>query len=701
MSIVHRSQALMLLRKALANTSANFRPGQWEAIDNLVNHKKRLLVVERTGWGKSYVYFITTKILRDLGSGPTLLVSPLLALMRNQINAAGVIGIKALSISSDNPEDWPSIIGEVKENHIDTLLVSPERLANEKFVDELLIPVSQKIGLLVVDEAHCISDWGHAFRPDYRRLVNVLQKMPDNMPIVATTATANKRVINDVAAQLGDIIIQRGPLMRETLQLQIHKLPSQAVRLAWLATYIKHLPGTGIIYTLTKRDAEQVTEWLRQNNVDAYAYYGAIMSSDYDSSSQYRAALEQKLMANEIKVLVATTALGMGFDKPDLGFVIHYQAPSSIVSYYQQVGRAGRGIENAIGVLLSGKEDIEINEYFRASAFPKEKWVNATLRALENSDGKSIVELEDSINLRHGQIEKVLKYLSVENPAPIIKLGAKYFRTSVPYQLDHARINRLTNIQELEWAEIQNYIATDECLMTFLARALDDEEIKPCQKCANCLGRDIIGSSVKRETVARAASVLKQAEIPLKCKKKIPTNSLPIYGFRGNLSPNLHAETGRVLSRWLDAGWGELVAEGKKKGRFSDELIEPIKNLITERWSPEPKPAWVTCVPSLRNPSLVPEFTKNLAQSLGLPFNPIVFKIQENEPQKIQQNWVYQCRNLDGVFEITGSVPKEPVLLIDDIVDSCWTLTLVAALLRRNGSGCVFPVALATSSPGA
>lgn len=701
MSPITQNNALALLRRAVDNPKADFRPGQWEAIDGLVNHKKRLLVVERTGWGKSYVYFIATKILRDMGSGPTLIVSPLLSLMRNQIEAADRLEIQAKSINSNNREDWPSIIYDTKNNEVDALLISPERLANDEFVDEVLIPISQKIGLLVVDEVHCISDWGHDFRPDYRRLVNVLQQMPDNMPIIGTTATANNRVIEDVVDQLGNVTIQRGPLMRDTLQLQTHRLPSRAARLAWLAKHVSNLPGTGIIYTLTIRDAEQVTDWLKRNGVHAEAYYSRVSSPEYEDPGKYREALEQRLLANEIKVLVATTALGMGFDKPDLGFVIHYQAPGSIVAYYQQVGRAGRGIDNAIGVLFSGDEDNEIIEYFRRSAFPKEEWVEAILKALEESDGMSTVALEGLINLRRGQIEAALKYLSVESPAPVIKTGSTWRRTPVPYKMDQEKIRRLTAKREVEWHEVQKYLDTTGCLMTFLAMALDDDNAQACGRCANCLGTNIIEPSFDRETGIAAATFLKQAEMPFDCKIKIPKGALQKSGLSGNLGLGLRAETGRILSRWQDAGWGQLVAEDKKNGKFRDELVLATKDLLLQRWCPDPMPAWVTCVPSLKNPTLVQDFAERLALSLELPFKPVVHKVIDNKPQKIQQNSFFQCRNLDGVFEISPKVPEGPVLLVDDVVDSKWTLTVVSALLRRQGSGIVLPFALAASAAGA
>ena len=699
-----QSEALALLRRQLANEDANFRDGQWEAVDALVNRRERLLLVQRTGWGKSAVYFIATRMLRDRGFGPTLIVSPLLALMRNQISAAERMGLRALTINSTNREEWPTLRRAVLADEADALLISPERLANDSFMDQLLLPVSARIGLLVVDEAHCISDWGHDFRPDYRRLVNVLRRMPANLPIVGTTATANDRVIDDVQDQLGRINVQRGPLMRETLSLQTIRLATQAERLAWLADHIKELPGTGIIYTLTTRDAEQVSAWLNQRGILVRPYHANVADERYADSNAYRSRLELALERNEVKALVATTALGMGYDKPDVGFVVHYQAPGSIITYYQQVGRAGRGIKRAVGVLLSGLEDEQIHEYFRRTAFPHEQWVREVLAALESSDGMNIRELEQSLNLRYGQIEKVLKVLSVENPAPIIReatQGGRWRRTAVPYRMDVERIARLTEQRELEWREVGSYIEEQGCLMEFLAHALDDRDPKPCGRCASCLGNPIVDESVARETVIAATRFLRQAEIPLECNRQVARGSLPEYGWSGNSPPTLRAERGRILSRWGDAGWGEIVARDKRGGRFQDELVSASEEMIRERWQPDPWPDWVTCVPSNRHTTLVPDFASRLAEALSLPFAPAVVKVKDNPPQKEQQNRFHQCHNLDGVFAIEGQVREGAVLLVDDVVDSRWTLTIIAALLRQAGCAAVWPFALATASVGA
>ena len=691
---MNREQAERLLQKAVGNPKARFRTGQWEAIDALSNRRAKLLLVQRTGWGKSAVYFVATRIFRDAGRGPTIIVSPLLALMRNQVEAAQRLGIRAASIDSSNRDDWDAIITDVINDQIDALLITPERLANEDFRQSTLMKIADRIGLLVVDEAHCISDWGHDFRPDYRRLTNVLRMLPRNTPVLGTTATANDRVIGDIKAQLADFQIQRGPLSRHSLSLQTIRLDNQASRLAWLAQSIPQIPGSGIVYVLTKRDAEQVATWLSRHGISARAYHAG---ADHDK----RRRLENMLLNNEIKVLVATTALGMGYDKPDLSFVIHYQAPSSVVAYYQQVGRAGRAIPSAVGILLAGKEDEQIHEYFRRTAFPPEHAVEKVLNALEDSDGLSTAELQKQLNMRQSQIEHVLKVLSVEVPSPAMKIGSKWHRTATEFELDRKRIHRLSGQREREWQEFQEYVDTDNCFMEYLGYMLDDPTVERCGKCANCMGRPVVATSVEHTLEVEAVRFLRRSELPFEPRARIPKGTLPTYEFPNDrLVPELQASEGRILSQWGDAGWGAVVAEDKQSEHFRDELVHAVAAMVRERWQPDPPAQWVTCVPSLRCPTLVPDFARRLADKLKLPFYDVIQKVRDCPPQKQQENTFHQCRNLDGVFKVVGSVPASPVLLIDDVVDSRWTMTVLAALLRRSGSGLVYPVGLATAGIG-
>lgn len=694
-----RVQALQHLRLAMANATAGFRDGQWEAIDHIVNQRGKVLCVQRTGWGKSMVYFVSAKLMRAEGAGVTLIISPLLALMRNQIEAAQRLGLRALTVNSTNRDDWDHVRDELLADRVDLLLISPERLANDEFVGGTLQPIAARIGLLVIDEAHCISDWGHDFRPDYRRIGQVLARLPANIAVLATTATANTRVEQDVAAQLGGAVaVQRGPLVRESLALQNMRMPGPADRLAWMADRIPELPGSGIVYALTTRDADRVAEWLRSNGIDAHAYHAG-------KTDEERQGLEQALLANDIKCLVATTALGMGYDKPDLTFVIHYQTPGNVVAYYQQVGRAGRAIPVAYGVLLSGEEEAAINEYFRDSAFPPEWQVNRILDALEAADeGMKVREIERAVNLRQSQIDKVLKLLVVEPLSPVMRIEGSWYRTPNPYQLDQQRIAHLTAQREAEWAQMKLYLANESCLMQFLADALDDPNAEACGRCAVCLGRPVLSAEPRRATLIAAHRFVRHSEMPLELKKQWDIEALPDYqaqfGWsKQNIPLVLRGEDGRILSRWGEPVWGELVAHGKAQGHFDDELVNASVELIRNRWGAAAPVTWVTCIPSNRHPDLVPDFAARLATALGVPFRAVIEKSRETEPQKNMENRYHQCHNLDGAFTVRHEAgTDEAVLLVDDVVDSAWTLTLAAALLRQAGTAAVYPFALATTT---
>lgn len=698
-----RTIALNYLQTALNNQDANFKDGQWESIECLLDHK-RMLVVQRTGWGKSMVYFLATKLIRESGLGPTLLISPLLSLMRNQLEAASRIGITARTINSTNTDEWNQIQKELAADSVDVLLISPERLANYSFRQDVLSVIAERIGLFVIDEAHCISDWGHDFRPDYRRIVRVLQAIPPNVPVLATTATANNRVVNDVMLQLGnDIELIRGSLVRESLKLQNINMPSPAARMAWLAQTIPNLLGSGIIYTLTQRDAERLTEWLRVNEINAKSYHAGI--PNHEDGTSVKEELEQQLLNNEIKVLVATVALGMGFDKPDLGFVIHFQRPASVVHYYQQVGRAGRAVEEAYGILLCGEEDDHIADFFIRSAFPPQQHITAILEVIDNADdGLSVPSMQRTINIRKSQIDKTIKYLTVESPSPIAKVGSKWHVTAsaANYEIDQEYVREITQIRRREQRQMQEYMEYQGCLMAFLQKALDDPSSQNCGKCKNCNPDLLLPEQYDDKLANRAALFLRRSYQPIEPRKQWPEKAMfTEHQFeKRNIPLELQASEGRALSLWRDAGWGQLVASGKyQTNRFADELVTACVEMIAE-WNPTPTPEWVTCIPSLNHLELVPDFAQRLAIALNLPYIPSVEKVKKNKQQKTMENSFQQAHNLDGVFKINLDHNEySPCLLIDDMVDSRWTFTVASALLRERGCTAVYPLALALNSP--
>ena len=649
--------------------------------------------MQRTGWGKSLIYFVATKLLRNQGAGCTLLVSPLLSLMRNQIAAAQNIGVRAETINSSNVADWPRIEGGLHRGEFDVLLISPERLGNDDFVSRCLLPIANAVGLFVVDEAHCISDWGHDFRPDYRRIVRILRALPPNIPVLATTATANDRVVRDIVAQLEpNLEVQRGPLARASLSLQNIYLPSQAERMAWLANVLPDLPGSGIIYTLTVGDSKRLAEWLKSQGVDAEPYYGAMDATQ-------REVLENRLLNNEVKALVATVALGMGFDKPDLGFVIHFQRPASVVHYYQQVGRAGRAVDDAYGVLLNGEEDDKIADYFIRTAFPTAEEVDQILAVMRATNSAlTVPKLQQRVNLSKGKIEKTLKFLLLESPAPIQKTVAGYVLNPVRWQMPVDRIETITNLRRLEQERMTIYMASKDCLMQFLAEELDDPTAGPCGKCVNCAGH-LLSEDYPAFLAQAAVDFFNRLENPILPRKMWPAG-MADPEMRGKIALEYQALEGRTLCRWGDPGLGELVRRGKQQdGRFDDQLVNAAGRLIKEHWRPDPAPGWVACVPSKRHQNLVRDFAGRLARRLGLPFVECIRKARDTEPQKTRANSFQQAQNVAGAFVVDqAQVRPDPVLLVDDMVDSKWTFTALTVLLRNAGSGPVYPFALADSS---
>ena len=677
------SEALDLLRRLTADPAADFRPDQLDAIERLVPRRERVLLVQRTGWGKSAVYFIATRMLRDRGSGPTLLLSPLLALMRNQIEAAQRMDVRAETINSANREDWDQVLERLDQDAVDLLLISPERLANPEFRSDVLPQVGGRGGLLVVDEAHCISDWGHDFRPDYRRITRVLGLLPAGVPVLCCTATANDRVVEDIVAQLGSGLTPlRGPLPRAGLRLHVLQIPSQAERLTWLAHLLQRLEGTGIVYCLTIADTERVAGWLRSVGIGAVAYSGA-------TDPEMRVTTERALLADDVKVVVATSALGMGFDKPNLAFVIHYQSPGSPIAYYQQVGRAGRALQESWGVLLHGTEDADIQDFFIRTAFPPADLATRVVGLLERmAVPLSIWDMLESFNVQFRTLESLLKNLEVDGA--VERVGSRWRRTLADWSFDHQRVEEVTALRRAEQAQMLDYICTDGCRMQLLGPYLDDAIAKPCGICDNCSGESL-AARFEPVTVQPAVEHIRRAGREIEPRKQLPD--------RQRIPEDQRLEPGRALSVWGDSGWGSLVRDGKQtQGQFDSQLVSAAADLLRNRWRPEPAPTWITFVPSRRNPGLVADFAGRLATALGLPCESVVVKVRDTEPQKTMQNSFRQYHNVQNAFEVRGAVPSEPVSLVDDVVDSRWTLTAVGGMLLAAGSGPVSPFALADAA---
>ena len=677
--LAERVQALLAV---LAGPSARLRDDQLAAIRALVVERRRAVVVKRTGWGKSAVYFLATRLLREAGAGPTLLVSPLLSLMRDQITKAEAIGIRAATINSTNLDQWRMIEAELAAGRIDLLLISPERLNNPQFRSDVLPDLAKRVGLLVIDEAHCISDWGHDFRPDYRRLVRVLDDLDPDIPVLACTATANERVMADVAEQLGaEPLLFRGSLDRESLRLSVLTIPSQAERMAWLAEQLPRLQGSGIVYCLTVGDTDRVAAWLQANGIDARAYSGRTDPAE-------RLEIEDALRADQVKVVVATSALGMGFDKPDLAFVIHFQSPDSPVTYYQQIGRAGRVLDRAEVVLLCGAEDRSIWEWFASTAFPPHDQVRAVLGALEAGGPMSTGLLEELANLSRTRLELMLKVLDVEGA--VRRVAGGWERTDAPWAYDGDRHQRVAAARKAEQAAMVAYATTDQCLMAYLRTQLDDPDPSRCGRCANCTGQHP-SPRVSPALAADAGRFLAGQDLVLSPRLQWPQG---IPGLRGRIPEQLRVQKGRALATLGGPGWGPVVRELlASDGPVPDELLEAVVRVLG-RWDWPERPAWVTFVPSSRHPKLVQDLAERIAEVGRLPLHQVLERTRDGPPQLEMANSAHQCRNVHGAFAITGPVPEGGVLLVDDSADSKWTLTVVGALLRQAGAGLVYPLVL-------
>jgi ATP-dependent DNA helicase RecQ len=680
--------ALERLRTLTADPGADFRPGQLEAIRDVVTDRARVLCVQRTGWGKSAVYFVATALLREAGAGPTLIVSPLLALMRNQIAAAQRLGLSAHTINSTNREEWDAIRDRLAENSIDLLLISPERLNNPRFRDQMLPLFAASVGLLGIDEAHCISDWGHDFRPDYRRVRDMLALLPDGVAVLGTTATANDRVVADVTEQLASVDgaplrAYRGPLARTSLRLEVVDLPRPAQRLAWLAEHLPELEGSGIVYTLTKRDADQVAAFLNARGVSALAYSG-------DQDTADRVAAEDRLLANDVKAICATSALGMGYDKSDLTFVVHYQAPGSVVAYYQQVGRAGRGVEHADVVLLRGVEDRRIQDFFIEQSFPSRERVTAVLEDLgvAGEAGRSTQELLGVVNIGKGRLEAMLKILDVEGA--VRRDGSRWMLVSDSgWAYDAERYARITALRREEQRAMERFGSDGRCLMRVLQEELDDPEPRDCGRCAVCTAPRF-GAPPDAALVELAGRHLRSAPIELEVKKMAPDAS----GAMRKIPEDVRVEPGWALARFGDGGWWPAVERGLRGGEFEDDVLDALADAVRAGTG---EPAWVTFVPSTRLGATLERLATQVASRLGVPSPALVRRAEERPPQAEMANAVQQAANVRGAFRVVETPPLGAGVLLDDRRGSGWTLAMVGGQLRKAGAERVIPLALVTA----
>ena len=679
-AVVPAADVLARVITTVAGPEARPRPDQTHAVEELVERRRRVLVVQATGWGKSAVYWGATAALRERGSGPTLVVSPLLALMRDQIAAAERAGLRAATINSTNIDDWAAVLDELRADRLDLLLVSPERLANPRFAAELP-DLLARCGLLVIDEAHCVSDWGFDFRPDYQRLTRILLRLSADTPVLATTATANERVTADVAAQLGeDTVTLRGSLARASLRLSVVPGLSTLEGYAWVADALATMPGSGIVYVLTVAETERLSAFLRERGHDVAAYSG---------QTENRADLEDRLRDNRIKALVATSALGMGYDKPDLAFCLHLGSPSSPVAYYQQVGRAGRALDDAAAVLVPGAADERIWEYFATAGIPTDELVRTVLGAIEDGGGaaQSVPALETATGIRRGRLETLLKILAVDDV--VVRDGSGWREGERPWVYDAAKWSALRRVRSAEADLMRRYAHGAGCLMQFLQQALDDPDPRPCGRCSVCTGTlPPPGGAPDPETVAAAQRFFRGQDVVVEPRKLWPGGLPDRKGRIAGLAP------GRALAFADDPAWSEVLAtlwraDGPAPAEVLDGMVEALR-----RWSRSwQRPTAVVAMPSRRFPQLVGSIAAHLATIGRLPL--VDALAVTGPPPSAEVSSGVRVRELLARTAVRPEVTLDgPVLLVDDVIRTRWTVTVASALLVQAGASAVLPLAV-------
>ena len=691
-----RAVAARVLRE-LAGPTAVLRPDQLVAAEALVCEGRRVLCVQATGWGKSAVYWIVAAALRGAGSGPVLVISPLLALMRDQVAAAKRAGLRAVTLNSANVDDWAAIEKQLTDDEVDVLLTSPERLASARFAESVLPSLLDRLGMLVIDEAHCVSDWGFDFRPDYQRLTRLLTSTRPDLPVLATTATANDRVTRDVAQQLAagsaaEPVVLRGTLARRSLQLGVVPGLSALQRYAWVAAALDRLAGSGIVYVLTVADTVRLADFLTSRGHAVAAYSGQLDTAE-------RERIEDQLQRNEIKAVVSTSALGMGYDKPDLAFCLHVGSPASPVAYYQQVGRAGRALDTAVAVLLPAETDDRVWAYFADASTPDPALAATVLAVLtEASQPLSLPKLEDATGSRRGRLEALLKILAVDSA--VRRAGSGWQVTGEPWVFDAERYAALTAVRATEAGIMRRYAAGGGCLMSFLRLSLDDPHAGvPCGVCSVCTGVLPAGLpfSPSASEVETARTFARGIDVVIEPRKLWPAGALDRTGAarKGRIGAAL--SEGRALAFADDPGWADRVVrltdEHAPDAELPADVAAGIVDLLA-RWARDwpARPTAVVAIPSRTHPVLIGSLAHHIA-AVGRLDRIDALELQGPRPTS-------GVASRQRVAAVTASlvpasrVPAGPILLVDDAYSSGWTMTVAGSLLEELGATAVYPLVL-------
>jgi len=649
----------------------HFYDEQWEAIQKLLKGE-RVLMIQKTGFGKSLVFQFTATQL----PGVSIVFSPLIALMRDQVNKLSKLGIPAAYINHTlTPEEKEDVLTKAQAGYYKIIYIAPERMEDIRSMN-----VIQRLNpsMVVVDEAHCISVWGHDFRPNYRRIVNLIEFLPADRPVLACTATATEQVQSDIEKQIGKgITVQRGGLLRPNFHLNVIHAQSQEAKLIHIAGLVKKLPGSGIIYCGTKVETETYANWLRYKGIDA-VYYNAGLDNDS------RVMIEHALMENKHKCIVATNALGMGLDKPDVRFIIHTQIPQSPLHYYQEIGRAGRDGETTYIILYYNPEDEELPKAFIKGGRPSAYDYNKVIDALKESP-LGLHGVIKAVNLKQTAVSVILNDLIDQGIIISYTQGRKkvYEYKYGAGELNTEPFEQLRSIKTGEFEKMKEYVQTRKCRMNFLQNYLGDNSSEKCMKCDNDRGMKIEA----RET----DSGLKEVE-----------------AFRETFFPILEVETktgimtnGVAASYYGVTNVGSAIHRSKYEngGDFPDFLLRLSLKAFRKRFGNR-RFDLVLFVPPTESGDLVKNLAKKIANTLNFKLSEGLKKTRQTQPQKIFESAITKKDNVKDAFYIDENVTNKDILIIDDIFDSGTTIKEIGRILKAAGANSVAPLTIAKTVGG-
>ena len=659
---------------------AQFHNAQWAAIEKILN-KERVLMIQKTGFGKSLCYqFPATQL-----NGLTIVFSPLIALMRDQVNSLNKKGIVAKCINSNQtPEENEQILEDAKKGKIKILYIAPERQGNMSWQETVR---EIKVAMVVVDEAHCISQWGHDFRPDFRRIVDLVNILPKDVPVLAVTATATKRVQDDIQEQIGkNMTVLRGDLQRENLRLFVVKVKSENEKKIRIAEFLQHCKGSGLIYTGTRVNTQEYADWLKFVGIDAEMYNASLEGEE-------RIRIEQGLKENRWKAIVATNALGMGIDKPDIRFIIHTQMPQSPIHYYQEIGRAGRD-GNSSDVILFYNENVNKDGVpydkmlplsFINGAKPKIADYKRVINALKNAPlGERGVMQE--LNMKQTPVRTILADLLEQNIAVRNNDNKYEYRFDAP-ELDTKSFEELRQSKMIDLDAMMGYIETTGSRMDYLRKYLGDAITVSSENCDNTNLADYMPKRYS-EAMWLKLRDFKQDYFPEIAKKK--TSKLE----PGFALANYSLEDGEV---------GKMVHNCKYEGAgdFPDDIVRRMVRMIQKKMMGN-KIDMLLYVPPTESGDLVKNLAVKVGELLGIPVCHNLKKMRPTTAQKIPQNAILKRKNVEDAFDFDSPeiLEGKSVLLLDDIYDSGATMNEIAKMLKEKGAATITPVVIAKTVGG-